>query len=180
MLLDAQRSLLLIVDVQQALLPAMADPGRVTRGAAILMKAAPRLEIPLLVSEQYPRGLGPTVPELAELAPAGTVLPKLHFSCTDDPELGARLRQSGRDQMVLAGIEAHVCVLQTALGLKAAGLHPFVVADATASRTAASHQAALARLGASGVAVGTVEMVVFEWLNRAGTPVFKDLSPLIK
>ena len=180
MLLDARRSLLLVVDVQQALLPAMADPDRVARGAAILMKAASRLEIPVLVSEQYPKGLGPTVPELAALAPAGSVLAKLHFSCVDDPALGARLRRSGRDQVVLAGIEAHVCVLQTALGLRAAGFAPFVAADATASRTEASHRTAMARLGAGGVAVGNVEMVVFEWLNRAGTPAFKDLSPLIK
>ena len=180
MLLDAQRSVLLIVDVQQALLPAMADSARVVRGASILMRAALRLGIPVVVSQQYPKGLGPTAPELAALAPAGSVVDKMHFSCAADAAVADRLRQPGRDQVVLAGIEAHVCVLQSALGLKEMGLAPFVAADATCSRTEASHQAAMARLAAAGVTVGTVEMALFEWLHRAGTPEFKELSALIK
>ncbi|MGE5506514.1 MAG: hydrolase [Actinomycetota bacterium] len=177
MLIEAARSSLLIVDVQDGLAPVMADPRRVYRGCAILMRAAARLGLPVVVSEQYPKGLGRTVGELLELAPEGAVMEKLHFSCAHDPALKARV---DTPQVVIAGIEAHVCVLQSALGFKAAGREVFVVADACASRTEANHQAAMARLAANGVQVVTVEMAVFEWLHCAGTPEFKDVSRLIR
>ncbi|TAN77867.1 MAG: hydrolase [Magnetospirillum sp.] len=180
MLIQAERSSLLIVDVQQGLAPVMAEPRRVYRGCALLMRAAVRLGVPLVVSEQYPKGLGHTVGELLELAPAGSVAEKLHFSCAADPAMLARFQESGRKQVVIAGIEAHVCVLQSALGLKAEGFEPVVVADACSSRTDASYQTAMRRLAANGVEVVTVEMVIFEWLHRAGTPEFKELSALIK
>ncbi|MBI5165277.1 MAG: hydrolase [Magnetospirillum sp.] len=180
MLIEAAHSSLLIVDVQEGLLPVMADPRRVLRGCDILLRAAARLALPVLVSEQYPKGLGRTMGELLALAPAGAVAEKLHFSCAFDAPLKARLDGLARPQVVIAGIEAHVCVLQTALGLKAAGYAPVVVADACSSRDAANHQAAMARLAANGVEVATVEMAVFEWLHCAGTPDFKDLSRLIK
>ncbi|MDA8231508.1 MAG: hydrolase [Magnetospirillum sp.] len=180
MLLESSKSALLIVDIQQALLPAMARPDQVVRGAERLMRAALRLDVPVLVSEQYPKGLGATVPELRSLAPDGAVMEKLDFSCVADPSIRARLQALPRPQIVVAGIEAHVCVLQTAMQLRESGWSPFVVADATASRRDSDHQAALARLAATGVAVGSVEMVLFEWLRRAGTPEFKDVSKLIK
>jgi nicotinamidase-related amidase len=177
MLIEAARSSLLIVDVQEGLAPVTADPRRVYRGCSILMRAATRLGLPLVVSEQYPKGLGPTVGELLDLAPEGAVMEKLHFSCAADPEIKARI---ATPQVVIAGMEAHVCVLQSALGFKAVGHEVFVVADATASRTEANHQAAMARLAANGVEVVTVEMVLFEWLHCAGTPEFKELSRLIR
>jgi nicotinamidase-related amidase len=180
MLLNARRSTLLVVDIQGALLPSMADVAGVVRGAGILMRAAGRLGVPMVVSEQYPRGLGPTVREVAELAPPNSVFEKLHFSCFDDPAISTHLRELDRPQVVVAGIEAHICVLQTALSLKMAGFEPLVVADATSSRSAANHQAAMARLAAAGVIIGTVEMVVFEWLNRADTAEFRELVKLIK
>jgi nicotinamidase-related amidase len=179
MLLKARSSLLLVVDVQEALLPAMADPGRVTRGASILMRAAAILGVPVVVSEQYPKGLGHTVAGLAVLAP-DRVHEKLSFSCLGDEALAASLLVPERPAVVLCGIEAHVCVLQTALALKAHGAHPFVVADATASRRESDHALALSRLAAAGVGVGSVEMVVFEWMERAGTPDFKAISKLIR
>jgi hypothetical protein len=180
MLIDAGRSGLLIVDVQEGLAPVMADPRRIYRGCGLLMRAAGRLGLPLLVSEQYPKGLGRTVGELLELAPEDAVVEKIHFSCAADPAIRSRLDGWGRRQIVVAGIEAHVCVLQTALGLKAIGYEPVVVADACSSRSPDNHTAAMSRLAANGVEVATVEMVVFEWLHRAGTPEFKDLSQLIK
>ena len=134
----------------------------------------------MVVSEQYPKGLGPTVGELLELAPDGAVMEKLHFSCASDPAIRARFDAGGRDQVVIAGIEAHVCVLQSALGFAQAGYKVAVVADACASRTEANHEAAMARLAANGVEVVTVEMVLFEWLHRAGMPEFKELSALIR
>ena len=180
MLIEAARSTLLVVDVQEKLLPAMAEPDAVVAGCRILMEAAARLGVPIVVSEQYPKGLGPTVPPLAGLAPPDSVLPKMHFSCASDPAIGTRLAGLGRDQIVIAGIESHVCVLQTAIGLGEKGLTPIVVADATSSRALANKAAALARLAANKVEVATSEMVVFEWLGQAGTPAFKDLSRLVR
>ncbi len=180
MLIEAERSCLLIVDVQAKLLPAMAAPEAVVANAAILMKAAARLEIPLLVSEQYPKGLGPTVPELAELAPAEAVVEKVHFSCLGDGHYSRRFQELGRTQAVIAGIEAHVCVLQTAMELIGDGHQVFIVGDAVSSRRADNASAALARLGAAGAAIVTAEMVIFEWLGRAGTPEFKELLEKIK
>ncbi len=180
MLIQAECSSLLIVDVQQGLAPVMAEPRRVYRGCGLLMRAAVRLGVPLVVSEQYPKGLGHTMGELAELAPEGSVMEKLHFSCASDPAILERFRQFRRKQVVIAGIESHVCVLQSALGFKAEGFEPAVVADACSSRTDASYQTAMLRLAAAGIQIVTVEMVIFEWLHRAGTPEFKELSALIK
>lgn len=180
MLLEARRSALLIVDMQERLLPAMDGGEPALANAARLMEAAGRLGVPMLVSEQYPKGLGPTVPPLAALAPTGTVAEKLHFSCLADPGWRGRFERLDRRQAVLAGVEAHVCVLQTALGLKAAGYEPAVVADATASRRPESKAMAFDRLRQNGVEVVTTEMVLFEWLGQAGTAEFKALSGLIR
>ncbi|MEO0035124.1 MAG: hypothetical protein RLZZ501_1147 [Pseudomonadota bacterium] len=180
LLIDADRSCLVIVDVQEALAPTMFDPRRVYRGCSILLRAATRLGLPLLVTEQYPKGLGRTVGELRELVPDDAVMDKLHFSCAADPAIRARVEGFGRPRVVLAGIESHICVLQTALGFKQLGFAPVVVADACASRAEGNYHAALDRLAAAGVTIATVEMVLFEWLHRAGTPEFKELSPLIR
>lgn len=180
MLIDAKRSSLLIVDVQENLAPVIADPRGVYRGCTILLRAAGRLGIPVLVSEQYPKGLGHTMGEVLAEAPAGAVVEKMHFSCAAEPAVMERLTAFDRPQVVIAGIEAHICVLQTALGLRAAGLEVFVVADACSSRDPANHRAAMDRLAANGVEVVTVEMALFEWLHCAGTPEFKELSRLIK
>jgi nicotinamidase-related amidase len=183
MLIDRDCSCLLVVDLQEKLVPAMAEPAPVLRNAAILMQAAARLRVPVVASEQYPQGLGPTVPELRALAPDDAFIDKTSFSCADVPGIVERLQvfnKPGGNQVVICGVEAHVCVLQSALGLKRAGFVPFVVADATTSRTPANRNAALKRLGENGVEVVTTEMVIFEWLGRAGTPEFKEISRLIK
>lgn len=182
MLISRDISCLLVVDIQEKLLPAMQDPMLVVRNAGILMQAAARLGVPVLVSEQYPEGLGPTVAELRHLAPAESILAKTAFSCADDPGLRQRLMDLKRPQVIICGIEAHVCVLQTALSLSGGAdkLSPVVVGDATSSRANANREAALARLRGDGVQVATTEMVLFEWLGRAGTPEFKELSRLIR
>jgi len=181
MLLQRENSCLIIVDIQERLLPAMIGRDGVVRNAGILLKAAARLDVPVIASEQYSKGLGPTVPELRQALPAAaTIIEKVSFSCLGDDAFARRLRELDRSQIVVAGIEAHVCVLQTADQLLAAGFDVFVVADATASRTTVSHDLAMARLARAGCAVVTAEMVVFEWLQVAGTPEFKDLSALIK
>ncbi len=180
MLLDAGRSTLLIVDVQEYLAPVMAEPRLVYRHCAILMRAAERLGIPVVVSEQYPKGLGHTVGELLGLAPEGAQVEKMHFSCAASPDVKARVDALGRDTVVVAGIEAHVCVLQTCVGFREAGYKVAVVADACSSRNPANHRAAMERLAHNGVEVVTTEMAVFEWMHCAGTPEFKDISKLIK
>ena len=180
MLMDAGRSSLLIVDVQQNLGPVIAAPRQVYRNCALLLRAATRLEVPVTLSEQYPKGLGPTMAEVLAEAPRGVVMEKMHFSCAADAAILARLRGLERPQVAIAGIEAHVCVLQSALGLLEAGFEVFVVADACSSRTKDNHRLAMERLAAAGVAVVATEMVVFEWLHRAGTPEFKDLIALVK
>jgi nicotinamidase-related amidase len=180
MLIERDKSCLLVVDVQEKLVPAMADPAGVIRNAGILMQAAARLGIPLAVSEQYPQGLGTTVPELRALAPDAARVAKLSFSCAGDPALQQRIKETQRSLIVIAGLEAHVCVLQSALGFRQAGYGIVVVADAISSRTPANRDAALQRLRENGVEVATTEMVVFEWLGLAGTPEFKELSRLIK
>lgn len=180
MLIDARRSALLIIDMQERLTPAMDGAEPATANAAKLMQAAGRLGVPMLVSEQYPKGLGRTVPPIAALAPTGAVAEKLSFSCLEDAGWRGRFERLDRRQAVIAGVEAHVCVLQTALGLKAAGYEPAVVADAVASRKAESRAVALDRLRQNGVEIVTTEMVLFEWLGRAGTPEFKALSELIR
>lgn len=180
MLIKAERSCLLVVDVQSKLAPTTRDSERVVANISVLLKAAARLGVPVLASEQYPKGLGPTVEEIARLLPPGSILDKVHFSCLGDTGLAGRFRELGRDQAVVVGLEAHVCVLQTSLDLIDDGRQVFVVADATSSRAAANREAALRRLETAGCGVVTTEMVVFEWLGRAGTPEFKELSALIK
>lgn len=180
MLMSAATSCLLVVDIQERLLPSMAAPGAVVDNTAVLLKAARRLDVPVLVSEQYPRGLGAIVPDLMPLLAADEKIEKLHFSCMGDQGFAARFRALGRKQAVVTGLEAHVCVLQTVEDLLASGTETFVVEDATSSRTEKNHAAAMARLREAGARVVTTEMVVFEWLGKAGTPAFKELSALIK
>lgn len=180
MLMKREDSQLLVVDVQERLLPVMADPDEVIGNCAILMQSARELGVPLLVSEQYPKGLGSTVEALHDLASPAEILPKLAFSCADDEEIAAALRSVRRRQIVVCGIEAHVCVLQTALGLQRDGYDVFVAGDATSSRRAGNRDAAHRRLAQAGIGMVTTEMAVFEWLHHAGTPEFKTISKLIK
>lgn len=180
MLIKADRSCLLVVDIQERLLPAMFSPKSVTENTGILLKAAEIMGIPVLASEQYPKGLGPTVPEIAAQLPEGSVVEKLHFSCLGDGGFCLRLGALARPQAVVVGMEAHVCVLQTVLDLRAQGVDVFVVADATSSRSPESHRLALERMRTAGAQVVSTEMVVFEWLAKAGTEQFRTISKLVK
>ncbi len=180
MLITSERSVLAVVDVQERLAPAVHDVERVVRNAAILMKAARELGVPMLVSEQYPKGLGHTVAPIRDLVHGGAVIEKIAFSCMADPVFADRMAALDRDQVIVCGIEAHVCVLQTCMGLLDAGKRVFVAADAVSSRVARNAELALDRLRGCGVEIVSTEMVVFEWMQRAGTPVFKTLSALIR
>jgi nicotinamidase-related amidase len=182
MLLDAGKASLLIVDVQERLLPAMHDGAGVVAQCQLLLKAAETLKVPVTISEQYPKGLGRTHAALAGAAGAVT-LEKLAFSCWRDAALKAHLinlYEQGRPQLIIAGIEAHVCVLQTAVDLAQAGFAVYAVGNALSSRLPASCALALQRMSMNQVQIVNTEMVVFELLGQAGTPAFKALSALIK
>jgi isochorismate hydrolase len=181
MLLEASKSSLLIVDVQERLLPAMAAGNQVLDRCSILLKSAETLQIPVTVSEQYPKGLGPTVSQLA--TNSANVFEKLTFSCWRSAAMKAHfihLHESGRPLVIVAGIEAHVCVLQSCIDLYNAGFGVFAVADAISSRKLASTEFAFHRLRGAGIQVVNTEMVVFELLEKAGSAEFKALSGLIK
>lgn len=180
MRLERDRSQVLLVDVQDRLAPAIAERESVITRAGLLARGAGLLGVPVCASEQYPKGLGPTVPALRALLDDSAVLEKIHFACSDDPAILDHLKSSGRDQVLLAGIEAHVCVAQTALGLRDLGWSVFVAADAVGSRAATSRDLALSRMARAGVAVVDTEMALFEWMRRADIPEFKAVSGLIR
>jgi isochorismate hydrolase len=181
MLLSAQSSQLLIVDVQERLLPVMSSPDTCLANIVRLAKAARHLGIPITISEQYPQGIGPSAaPIRAACDGAAETLTKITFSCGHDEKIAARIAASGRRQLLICGIEAHICVLQSALAFASAHFDVFVVADAVTSREPVSKEIALRRLERAGVIPVTVEMAVFEWLGRAGTAEFKALQQLIK
>ena len=175
MLIDAARSTLLVVDLQVKMVPAIADHETLLANVLWLVRAAQKIGVPVAAVEQYPKGLGPLVPEIRDLLPAGAVAGKHHFSAVAGQVLGA-LPGSDRGQYVMAGAEAHVCVLQTALDLMADGKDVFVVADAVGSRRTYDRDVALARMRDEGVRLVTREMVVFEWLGEAGTPRFREIN----
>ncbi len=180
-LLRSGDSVLALIDIQEKFRPTIAGLDEVIRRIEILARAALRLGVPVLATEQYPKALGPTVSEIKRWLPdSQAYLPKMCFSSAACDPFRAALTEAGRKQIVLAGIETHVCVLQTALELAASGYSVYVVEDAVSSRKAADRQAALERMSRHGVERITSEMAVFEWLREAGTPEFKELQALIK
>jgi nicotinamidase-related amidase len=181
MLISSTHSSLLLIDIQERLLPAMADADQVVARSKILLAAAKELSMPVTVSEQYPKGLGHTVASLS--SNDAMVMEKLSFSCWRDEVLKQYfigLHESGRQQVIVAGIEPHVCALQTCIDMANAGFAVFAVADAMSSRKTESATLAFERMQSAGVQVVNSEMVVFELLEQAGTAQFKSLSGLIK
>jgi hypothetical protein len=151
------------------------------RNTRVLIQAAACLGLPVLATEQYPKGLGPTVARLAEVLPSGApCLEKTCFSCAGAEAFLAALAASGRSQVILTGMEAHVCVLQSALELREDGREVFVVEDACCSRTEKNHANAIGRLRAAGVVVTNTESVLFEWLRDARHEHFKAISTLLQ
>jgi nicotinamidase-related amidase len=175
MLIAAGKSRLLIVDVQEKLVPTIHEGARVIENCAWLAKLAQRLDVPVIASEQYAKGLGPTVAQLKELLPEDGIGHKVHFSCVAADCL-KDLPGAERDQVIVAGIEAHVCVLQTAFDLHRSGNEVFVVADAISSRNPQDAAMGIERMRGAGIPIVTREMVFFEWLRQAGTQRFKELS----
>jgi len=175
MLIDAERSALLIVDLQTKLLPALADHERLLANALWLIGVAQKIGVPIAATEHYPKGLGPLTPKVRKLLPADAVATKNHFSAVAAKCL-AQLPGQDRAQVVVVGAEAHVCVLQTSLELLEDGKEVYVVADAVASRNALDREVALTRMRDEGIRVVTREMVCFEWLGEAATPLFSEIN----
>lgn len=161
-------------------MPAMDDGEQVVQNTITLLRAAQRLTVPIVMSRQYPKGLGDVTALVQEAAGDAPVFDKVEFSCFANQDMRKALGALNRDQFILAGVEAHVCVLQTALELAGEGYQVAVVEDATTSRRPASHASAMERMARRGVDIVTMEMVIFEWLRVAGDEAFKELSSLVR
>lgn len=169
---------LLIVDVQEKLVPKILGAPTLVRNIAFLIDSANLLGLPVQATEQYPRGLGPTVPELLAKLPERP--DKITFSCCAVPEVVERFRTTSRPKVLLAGIETHVCIQQTALDLLALDFRVYVAADAVGSRYRVDHDYALARLEKAGCVLTTAESAAFEWVGGADHPHFKTFSKLVQ
>jgi nicotinamidase-related amidase len=179
-LLDKEKVALLVVDLQDKLLPAIFEKERVLKNTLLLMKAAELLHVPTVLTTQYRKGLGEIVPEVAAAAPAEQPLDKLSFGCFGDPGFLARLRQLGRQQLLVTGIESHICVTQTVLGALEHGYHVHVASDATSSRSEANWKVGLQRMERAGALVSSAERALYELLRRSDVTAFKTLLPLLK
>ena len=179
-LITGENSVLLAVDYQEKLMPHIHGAGALLRKAALLLESAGILGVPVVLTEQYPKGLGKTVPEVAKLAVNSPPVEKTCFSCAGEPEFMRRFGSVARKQVVIMGVETHVCVAQTAVELAARGFQVFVAADACGSRRLEDAGLGLRRMESAGVVVTGAEAVVFEWLRRAGTEEFKRISALVK
>ncbi len=178
MLLARDESLLVVVDAQRRLLDVVPNAGPVVDNMQRVLEGAALLDVPRVVSEQYPEKLGPTDERLRPYLPGA--LPKLAFSCVGCRAFRRQLAQWQRRQVVVMGIETHVCVLQTCFDILSEGAEVFVIVDAVAARKSVDHRTALTRMEAQGVQLVTAEMVLFEWCVEAGTAEFKQISQIVR
>lgn len=176
MLIQPNKSCLLVVDLQEKLLPSIHDGDTVVKNTRWLAEIARHLKIPVLISEQYPQGLGGTVEALKDVLPADGFMEKTTFSCMSDPGCNEKINAIRPSQVVVVGTESHVCVLQTALQLKQQAREVYVVADCVASRNPEDKALSLERMRQAGIYVVSREMVAFEWLQTADTDNFRYIS----
>jgi nicotinamidase-related amidase len=181
-LLRTEDCQLLVVDIQQRLFAAMEEGFRETflKNGLILMESAKVLDVPIVVSEQYPRGLGPTIDQVAPVLEQAPRYEKLFFSCYRDQAIQGKIDGLDRKTVIIAGIETHVCVFQTVIDLLMAGYRVVVADDAVCSRRRSDRETALLEMGRAGALVYSTEMIVFMLLEKAGTELFKRLSPLFR
>ncbi len=181
LLLSRERSVLVVVDMQAPFLEAIKVAALIEQNIGFLLQAARQLNVPVLATLQNRERLGDLVPSLQPLLPESTApIDKLCFSCVGAEPFGRALQETGRQQVVLTGIEAHICILQTALDLLKAGYQVHVPYDAVASRGKREWKYALLRLQHAGAIITSVESVTYEWLYQAGTDEFRQVLPLIK
>jgi nicotinamidase-related amidase len=170
----------LIIDVQERLFPHMAEGVLLKKNLLILIEGLKVLDIPLILTQQYTKGLGPSLPEIREALPAVSPLEKMTFSCCDEPVIMQELKTFQRKNVLLAGIETHVCVLQTALDLLSAGFQPVIIRDCVSSRKLSDKETALVRMQQEGVLFASAESVLFELTRASGNDTFKAISKLVK
>lgn len=176
MLLNKEQSCLILVDVQEKLAPKIHQSEAMLSRCQSMLELAEALSIPILACEQYPKGLGETVKSLRSYIKPQPPIPKTQFSCWRDAHFQKALQVLGKKQVVVIGIETHVCVLQTSLDLLQAGYEVFVVVDAVGTRHPLENKYGLKRLRQAKAELLTGEMVFFEWIGESGTPLFKSLS----
>lgn len=172
----------MLIDIQAKLTPHIADYQSVLKKAAILIQGLQALNVPIMVNEQYPIGLGQTLPQLTQLLTASNaqVFEKITFSACDTPTSWHHIAQQNRHNVILSGIEAHVCVMQTALDLLDNGMQPIIITDAVGSRDSYDRKIAIRRMRRAGAVVTTTEAILFELCRSADDPAFKTISALVK
>ncbi len=180
--LEPEQCALLVVDIQEKLLPPIWEKERLVRNAQLLIRLAGILKIPALVTTQYMKGLGNTVPEVAQLLPDTPSIDKLMFSCFGSDAFCSLLKRlpGQRTTVLLCGMEAHICVMQTALGALREGYLVHVASDAVSSRTELNWRIGLERMRAAGAILSSTEMMIYELLRSSGAPAFKELLPYLK
>lgn len=179
-LLDRRRAALAVIDMQEAFRPIIGDFDQVAARIALLVQSAKLLNLPIIVTEQYPKGLGRTVKEIADHLPEGSEpIEKLSFSACGVQEFDLRLRELHAEQVVLCGIEAHICVSQTAHDLLHNGYQVHLLSDAVSTRLPRNREVAVNKMAKAGAVISSVEMALFE-LCPAGTPEFKQMQALVK
>lgn len=179
-LLDKEDAVLLIVDIQERLAVVMKEKDRVVKNCQHLIELAKMINLPIVVTEQYPKGLGRTVPELRDAIPDYLPIEKIAFNCCGEPAFAAEIRKLGKKKVIISGMETHICVLQTTTGLLKEGFVPHVVQDAICSRTEENWRTGLELMRDAGAVVTCTETVLFQLLKAAGTEEFKKISQRIK
>ncbi|SDY76200.1 hydrolase [Tindallia californiensis] len=180
MRLIKENSTAVIIDMQEKLTPHVQHHKDLMERMKILIKGLKALGVPILVTEQYRKGLGPTIPEIQEVLEEEVTVEKMAFSCCDDDEFQKALDKTGRTQVIVAGIEAHVCVLQTVIDLIEKGYQPIVVEDCLSSRKTMDKDIAMKRMAQEGARTVSCESILFELCRYAGTDTFKKISKLVK
>jgi len=179
-MLNIEQTVFVLIDVQGRLAQAMYERALLIGSLRRALQGLRALGVPVLWTEQNPARMGGTIPELAQLLPGEQPLPKMAFSCAGEPEVLRRLEALGRRQALLGGIEAHVCVFQTAADLLARGYETHILADGVSSRTARNRQIGLQRAAAEGARISSVEMALFELLRSASHPAFREILRLVR
>lgn len=180
MRITKQYTIGLIIDIQEKLFPVMYKKDELLDNCRILIQGLTELQLPLLVTQQYTKGLGETVEEIRSVVPFFSYVEKKEFSCCDKPEFKKKLNDLGAKNIIICGIEAHVCVLQTAIDLKDSGLNPVVVMDCVSSRIPESKELAKERFRHEGIIMTSAESVLFELTRSSALPKFKAISKLVK
>jgi nicotinamidase-related amidase len=178
--LDPERALLLVVDVQERFRPHIDGWDPLVRRLEVLIRGCVALDLPIIATEQYPKGLGPTIPELQDALEGSDIFTKRAFSALGSGEVIAALEQYGRDQVIVAGIEAHVCVQQTVADLLDGHRQAHVALDAISSRTAGDREIGVRRMRAAGMTPSGVELALFELVGTSEHPAFKEISALVR